>query len=200
MMGSYPVNSYAANRDSTESEPGADDEFDAPADAEAVARHICLQLLDIRARSRAELATVLRRRRVPVAAADLVLDRFIELELIDDAALAQSFALARHTERGHAGAAIKVQLRRRGIADDVISDAIAQIDPASEAAAARSLARTRLARMSDLDVATATRRLLGLLGRRGYSSAMAREAIRAVLTECRDGARLEVFDTGEQSD
>ena len=80
-----------------------------------------------------------------------MLDRFTELGLIDDAALAGSFALARHAERGHAGPAIAAQLRRRGVADEVISDAIAQIDPASEAAAARSLARTRLARMGGVD-------------------------------------------------
>jgi regulatory protein len=160
-----------------------DGEADEPADPETVARIICLRMLDSRSRTRAELATELRRRDVPIAAANSVLDRFTELGLIDDAALASSFALTRHAVRGQAGRAIAVQLRRRGVADDVISDAIAQIDPTSETAAARLLARTRLARMGDVDTATAIRRISGLLARRGYSSAVSSAAVRAVLEE-----------------
>jgi regulatory protein len=159
---------------------------DEPADPESVARTICLRLLDTRARTRAELSAQLRRRNVPVEAADAVLDRFTELGLIDDAALADTFALARHTGRGDAGPAIAVHLRRRGVADDVIKDALAQLDPASEAAAARSLARTRLARMGapgTVDPVVATRRLTGLLARRGYSSAVAFSAVRDALAE-----------------
>ena len=53
---------------------------------------ICLRLLDQRARSRAELADALRRRGVPDDAATRVLDRFVEVGLIDDAALAAGFA------------------------------------------------------------------------------------------------------------
>jgi regulatory protein len=178
-----------ASRFDTDDEPSEqsaatpETELDEPADPESVARTICLRLLDIRARTRVELANELSRRRVPLPAATAVLDRFSELGLIDDAKLAGSFALARHTERGHAGKAIAAQLRRRGVAEEVIGDAIAQIDPASESAAARSLARTRLARMGAVDRVTAARRLTGLLARRGYSSAITFEAIRAVLGE-----------------
>jgi regulatory protein len=160
-----------------------DGELGEPADPESAARIICLKLLDTKARTRAELATELRRRNVPIAAAVAVLDRFTELGLIDDAALASSFALTRHAVRGQAGRAIAVQLRRRGVADDVISDAVAQIDPSSEAAAARLIARTRLARMGDVDAATAIRRISGLLARRGYSSAVSSAAVRAALEE-----------------
>ena len=79
-----------------------------------------------------------------------------------------------------------LQLRRRGVADEVINDAIAQIDPASEAAAARQLARVRLARMGQVDSVVAARRLTGLLARRGYSSAVASSAVRAVVGELDD--------------
>jgi regulatory protein len=65
----------------------------------------------------------------------------------------------------------------------VINDAIAQIDPASEAATATQLARTRLARMGNVDAVTATRRLTGLLARRGYSSSTTRDAVKAAVTE-----------------
>jgi regulatory protein len=175
------MSGFAADAERREAETDGDP--DEPADPEKAARIICLKLLDTKARTRVELATELRRRNVPAPAATAVLDRFTELGLIDDAALASSFALARHTVRGQAGRAIAVQLRRRGVADDVISDAIAQIDPDSESAAARLLARTRLARMGDVDTATAIRRISGLLARRGYSSAVGSAAVRAVLEE-----------------
>jgi regulatory protein len=156
---------------------------DVAANPESVARTICLRLLDSRARTRAELETELARRNVPVAAATTVLDRFTELGLVNDAAFAEGFAQARHHERGQASQAIAVQLRRRGVADEVIADALAQIDPASEAAAARVLAQTRLARMGGVDSVTAARRLTGLLARRGYSSAMTYSAVREALAQ-----------------
>src|SRR3978361_2193107 len=118
-MSRFPVRSVAEPSDSPDREGGA------PADAEAVARTICLRLLDIRARTRAELATELQRRDVPAGAATAVLDRFTDLGLIDDAAFAGSIAAARHNQRGHAGLAIAVALRRRGVDDEVIADAIA---------------------------------------------------------------------------
>jgi regulatory protein len=169
-------------------DPSADD--DPPGDPESVARTICLRLLDIRPRSRAELATALRRRGVPDEPASAVLDRFAELRLIDDAGLAESFALARHTNRGVARPVIAAQLRRRGIDDESIGAALAQIDPASERAAARSLALSRLGRMSGLDSQTQVRRLMGLLGRRGYSAGVSAQAIREAFEE-----RDEALDT-----
>jgi regulatory protein len=170
---------------------------DQPADPESVARTICLRLLDTRARTRAELSAQLSRRNVPIDAADAVLDRFTELGLIDDAALADTFTLARHNGRGDAGRAIALQLRRRGVADEVIKDALAQIDPTSEAAAARSLARTRLARMGapgTIDPVVATRRLTGLLARRGYSAAVAFGAVRDVLAERQESVDADEVD------
>jgi regulatory protein len=159
---------------------------DPPGDAESVARLVCLRLLDSRARTRAELATALRRRGVPQSAADTVLGRFVELGLIDDVALANEFVLARHRARGQTGPALAAALRSRGVADHVVTDALAQIDADADAAAARSLARTRLARMGAVDSVTATRRLMGLLGRRGHSAALAAQAVKDVLAE-RDG-------------
>jgi regulatory protein len=183
---------YAADTERSAIE--ADGEADEPVDPESAARLICLKLLDTRARTRAELANELQRCNVPSSAAVPVLARFIELGLIDDAALASSFALSRHAERGQAGRAIAVQLRRRGVADEVIEDAVAQIDPSSEAATARLLARTRLARMGDVDARTAIRRLSGLLARRGYSSAVTSAAVRVVLEERDVSLDLESVD------
>src|ERR1700712_2086676 len=83
-----------------------------PGDPEQIARIVCLRMLDRRAYSRAELHAALRKRGVPDEPADKVLDRFAELGLIDDSALADGYALAQHRERGLAGRAVALKLRR----------------------------------------------------------------------------------------
>src|SRR3954471_23679171 len=98
-----------------------------PGDPDAVARAICLRLLTMRARSRAELADALAARDVPEDAATRVLDRFVEVGLIDEAALAASLAGAQHSERGLARRAVAMKLRQRGLADE-LDDALSGID------------------------------------------------------------------------
>ena len=157
------------------------DEQDAPGDPESVARAICLQQLTQRARSRAELATVLRRRGVPDEAARVVLDRFVEVGLIDDESLAQSLALAQHTERGLSGRAVAVKLRQRGLPDQAVESALELIDSDSEREAARRLVARKLPSLRGLPALTQTRRLVGLLARRGYSPSMAMAVVREAL-------------------
>jgi regulatory protein len=159
-----------------------------PGDPEEVARIVCLRLLDRRAYTRAELATALRKRGVPDDVADRVLDRFADLRLVDDAALADSYARAQHHERGLAGRAVAAKLRQRGVPDETVRTALEQIDRGSEAAAARRLAERRVRSLSGLDPAVQARRLLGLLARKGYSPGLAHETVRAVLRAAADGS------------
>lgn len=156
------------------------DEQDAPGDPESVARAICLRLLAQRARTRAELAQALRRRGVPDEAAGIVLDRFVEVGLIDDEALAESVALTQHRERGLAARAVAVKLRQRGLPDSAVEAALGLIDPRSEREAARRLVARKLPALRTLPPETRSRRLVGMLGRRGYSLALAVEVVREV--------------------
>jgi regulatory protein len=177
------------------SEPtSADISQDSPGEPEQVARIICLRLLDRRACTRAELATALRKRGVPDEAATRVLDRFADLRLIDDAALAEGYALAQHRERGLAGRAVAVKLRRRGVADDAVRAALGQIDRESEAAAARALVERRLRSMAGLDPVVQSRRLVGLLARKGYSPALAQDVVRAAVRALDGADDAERFD------
>lgn len=168
-------------------------------DPEEIARIVCLQLLNRRAYSRAELATALRKRGVPVEAANRVLDRFTELRLVDDVALADGYALAQHRERGLAGRAVAAKLRRRGIGDETVQAAVGQIDRESETVAARALVERRLRSLSGLDPSAQARRLVGLLARKGYSPGLAhdivRTAIRAAATDGHDHLDLGIAET-----
>jgi regulatory protein len=146
-----------------------------------VARAICLRQLTNRARSRAELAATLRKRGVPDEAATRVLDRFTEVGLIDDTALAQTLAAAQHRERGLAARAVAAKLRRRGLGDDDVDTAVSDIDADSERARATTLVRARLAALADLPVPVQQRRLAGLLARKGYSASLTWEVVGAAV-------------------
>ena len=67
-------------------------------------REACLQLLAVRPRSRAELGQRLRRKGYETAQIEPVLDRLTQVELIDDAAFAQTWVQSRHMYSGKAGA------------------------------------------------------------------------------------------------
>jgi regulatory protein len=161
-------------------EPGGDPSSP-PGDPETVARIICLRLLDQRARTRAELAAALQRKGVPDDAAVAVLDRLGEVGLIDDAALADGFALAQHRERGLAGRAVAMKLRRRGVDEAVVQSAVGQIDGESERAAAERLVARKLASLHGVSPDAQARRLIGLLARRGYPAGLAHDVVRATL-------------------
>ena len=154
-----------------------------PGDPEEVARILLLRMLDRRAYSRAELETALRKKGVPGDAAERVLDRFAELRLIDDAALADGFAVAAHQQRGLAGRAVAVKLRQRGVAEDTVRAAVEGIDADSERAVAERLVRRRLRSLTGVAPPARARRLVGLLARKGYPPGLAHEVVREVLRE-----------------
>jgi regulatory protein len=128
----------------------------------------------------------MRKRGVPDDAAERVLDRFAELRLIDDAALADGYALSQHRERGLAGRAVAMKLRQRGIADEQVRAAVGQIDADSERAAAQALVERRLRSLSGLEPTVQARRLVGLLARKGYSPGLAHEVVRAAVRRASD--------------
>lgn len=158
------------------------------ADAESVARTILLDQLTGRARSRKELADKLAAKNVPAEVATRLLDRFEEVGLVDDDAFARSWIAARQPTKGLARRALAQELRRKGVDDEVARPALDDIDPAQEEAAARALVRKRLRSLSRVDDTTATRRLVGMLARKGYGSGLAFAVVREELASAgRDG-------------
>ena len=154
-----------------------------PADPDAVAREICLRLLTFSPRTRAQLAYALRRRSVPDEVAERVLSRYSEVGLIDDVAFARAWVQSRHAGRGLARRALAAELRQRGVAGDTVKEAVAELDPEQEEAAARELVAKRLPATRGLDPVKRTRRLLGVLARKGYSSGLAYRVVREALEQ-----------------
>ncbi|MFF0324197.1 recombination regulator RecX [Nonomuraea angiospora] len=153
------------------------------ADPESVARAICLRLLTMAPKTRAQLAEALRKRDVPDEAAEAVLSRFSELGLINDEAFAEAWVDSRHHGRGLAKRALAAELRHRGVDTDTVKEAVERLDPDQEAETARRLVERKLASTRSLDPQTRTRRLAGMLARKGYSSGLAYRVIREALEQ-----------------
>ena len=151
-------------------------------DPAARARQVCLRLLTLAPRTRAQLADALRKRGIPDEAIHEVLDRFEEVGLIDDAAFARAWVESRHYSRGLAGRALSAELKQRGVAADEISAAIDErLDPEAEVATARRLVERRLAASRGLPTEQRTRRLAGMLARKGYPPGLAFRVIREAM-------------------
>jgi regulatory protein len=151
-------------------------------DPEARARQVCLRLLTLAPRTRAQLADALRKRGIPDEVAAEILGRFEDVGLIDDAAFARAWVESRHHGRGLAGRALTAELKQRGVAADDIRAAIdAELDPDAEASAARLLVDRRLAATSGLPAQQRTRRLAGMLARKGYPAGLAFRVIREAM-------------------
>jgi regulatory protein len=151
-------------------------------DPEARAREVCLRLLTFAPRTRAQLADALRKRGIPDETADEVLSRFVDVGLIDDAAFARAWVESRHYSRGLAGRALSAELKQRGVAADEIRAAIdEQLGPDAEVSAARRLVDRKLESTRGLPPEQRTRRLAGLLARKGYPAGLAFRVIREAL-------------------
>jgi len=146
------------------------------------ARQVCLRLLTLAPRTRAQLADALRKRGIPDDTADEVLSRFEDVGLIDDAAFARAWVESRHYSRGLAGRALSAELKQRGVAADEIRAAIDErLGPDAEVSAARQLIDRKLESTRGLPPEQRTRRLAGMLARKGYPAGLAFRVIREAL-------------------
>jgi regulatory protein len=170
-------------------------------DPEAQARQICLRLLTLAPRTRAQLADALRRKGIPGEAAEEVLSRFEDVRLIDDAAFARAWVESRHYSRGLAGRALSAELKQRGVAADEIRAALdEQLGAEAEVTAARRLVEGRLRSTRGLPADQRTRRLAGMLARKGYPAGLAFRVIREALEAEGEPVPLEdepFFDAGD---
>jgi len=171
-------------------------------DPAEVARDICLQLLAARPRTRAELATALRRRGIAAEVAAEVLDRYDEVGLIDDAAFARAWVTSRHHGRGLARRALAGELRQRGVDGETVGAALTELDPATEATTARALVERKLRGMGRVAPDAAFRRLAGMLARKGYPAGLAFRIVKEALAarDAQSAEFAEAVDTDALTD
>jgi regulatory protein len=113
-------------------------------------------------------------------AAELVA-KFERLNYLNDERLARELVSRLSERKGKSKSVIARELRQRGISSSAVDEALEAIDEDNELSKATELALQRVRQFSKLDDATAERRLVGFLSRRGYSGQTVREACREAL-------------------
>jgi regulatory protein len=172
-----------ASPDPASPAPGSPEPGSPEPGSEEAARAICLRLLTSGPRTRAQLATALRKRKVPGEIAELVLSRFTEVGLIDDAAFARAWVESRHHARGLARRALSAELRQRGVPDGEVRSAVRLLGPQDELATARRLVAKRVAASRGKPMPARARQLMGMLARKGYPAGLAAQVVREALEQ-----------------
>lgn len=147
------------------------------------ARDVVLRRLDRSPAPRAALADLLARKEVASDVAEEVLDRLESVGLVDDAAYAAALARTRFAEKGAARRAIAEELRRKGLGESDVAQALDQISAEDEDSAALALARKKLSATGHLPWEVRRRRTEAVLGRKGYSREVTMRAIAAAHAE-----------------
>ena len=149
------------------------------------AKTIVYNQLAYSAKTRGQLRKKLQAEGFEAELIEPLLDKFEGAKLIDDAEYAQSFVAQKSRTKKLSRAALRRELAERGVRGEEAENALAQRTDEQEREDAAELVRKKLRpgmNLSDrAEKDRVTRRLLGMLARRGYSSSVSMSVIREEL-------------------
>ena len=149
------------------------------------AKTIVYNQLAYSAKTRGQLRKKLQAEGFDAELIEPLLDKFEAAKLIDDAEYAQSFVAQKSRAKKLSRAALRRELAERGVRGEEAESALAQRTDEQEREDAAELVRKKLRPGMDLsdraEKDRVTRRLLGMLARRGYSSSVSMSVIREEL-------------------
>ena len=148
------------------------------------AQDAALRMLSTSRRSRRDLEMRLRRRESdPTVVAD-ALSRLDAIGLLNDEEFALAEATAQLRNVARSTGAVKRRLRQRGVTGEVADAAVASVietEDVNDAERCEEAARKRARQLRSCDRATAQRRLVGFLVRRGFAGDLVFAAVRRAL-------------------
>lgn len=149
------------------------------------AKTIVYNQLAYSAKTRGQLRKKLQAEGFDAELIEPLLDKFEAAKLIDDAEYAQTFVAQKSRTKKLSRAALRRELAERGVRGEEAENALAQRTDEQEREDAAELVRKKLRPGMDLsdraEKDRVTRRLLGMLARRGYSSSVSISVIREEL-------------------
>lgn len=155
------------------------------ADPYTRAKTIVYNQLAYSAKTRGQLRKKLQAEGFDAELIEPLLDKFEAAKLIDDAEYAQTFVAQKSRTKKLSRAALRRELAERGVHGEEAENALAQRTDEQEREDAAELVRKKLRPGMDFSDRTekdrVTRRLLGMLARRGYSSSVSMSVIREEL-------------------
>ncbi len=147
-------------------------------DAEEKAYERALNLLSYRARSEYEIRTKLREKEIPDDTIVRVLDRLRERNYVNDLEFTQMWVRNRETFRPRGRRMLQMELRQKGIHNDIITQVLDELD---ELPGALEVAQKYTRKLKGLEPFAARQKLMGHLGRKGYGFDVIREVTDQVL-------------------
>ena len=128
-----------------------------------------LNFLSYRPRSEVEVRRNLRKKDVEDEVIGAVIERLTRAGLVDDSEFARYWVENRVQFKPRGARALHYELRKKGIADSIIADALADLD---EELAARQVAEAGARRLAHLQARDFRRKLSAYMARRGFSYAV----------------------------
>ena len=126
-----------------------------------------LHFLSFRPRSSAEIRQNLSKRGISEALIEETLNRLSSTGQVDDEAFARSWVENRNTFRPRGKPALRMELRRKGLSDEIVQSVLDT--QMNEAALAFTTARKYARRLAGLEWPEFRQKLSGFLARRGFS-------------------------------
>lgn len=139
-----------------------------------------VRLLGYRPRSEAEIKQHLQRRGFDIGSTEKALTSLKNQGLVDDTAFARFWIENRESFSPRSRRLTGLELRRKGLSNDIIEQVIGEIDE-SESAYRAALKKARLP--STADYKDFRRRLSGYLGRRGFGYEVINDTVKRIWQE-----------------
>lgn len=159
-------------------------------DQNQIAKQVLLRRLSNAPRTRKELAQDLKKKKIEEDIAQLALDRFEELGLINDQTFSDNFVSNTHQRRKLGKKALKQQLRSKGVSEEIANQAVSQISETDEFQAALALALKKMRSIQHDDPQSQIRKIVGLLARKGYSAGLSFQVAKEVINDCPEGLTI----------
>jgi regulatory protein len=134
----------------------------------AKVRNYALRLLRYCPRSQREIEERLKRKKYPPELIRKVVGEFLDTGLIDDKAFVKFWFNWRNEINPRSQNFIRLELRQKGISEDIIQEIVGVLPPANEILKAKELAQKRYDRLKNIEPEKRKRRLYAYLQRRGF--------------------------------
>ncbi|MCX6003191.1 MAG: RecX family transcriptional regulator [Chloroflexi bacterium] len=142
--------------------------------------NVAYRYLSYRPRSEAEMRERLQHRNFEDSQIEIVINKLKEQNLLDDTAFAQFWKENRESFRPISQRLTRLELRKKGVADEIINEVVSQTDDKDSAYRA---ALSKAKRLSHQEYETFRRRLSDYLKRRGFDYSVINQTIKRVWQE-----------------
>ena len=145
--------------------------------------NIAYRFLSYRPRSEAEMKDRLHRRGIEDSKIEIIINKLKEQHLLDDTAFAQFWKENRDTFRPRSQRVTRLELKKKGVADEIIKEVTDESDDTQTAYAA---ALHKAQRLPTQDYEVFRRRLGDYLRRRGFGYAVINQTVKRLWLELKE--------------